>query len=92
MWIGCIWFQIGTSGRLMWTWQWTFRFYKKQGISWLGEWLLASEGRLCSLVHFTGVTLVFCVTMHFTSPQLYRKINTVYKLLDCMGLSMFIKR
>jgi hypothetical protein len=34
-WAGLIWLRIGTSGSLLWTWLWTFGFYKIQGISWL---------------------------------------------------------
>jgi len=32
---GCIWLRRGTSDNLLWTWQWTFRFHKRHGISWL---------------------------------------------------------
>jgi hypothetical protein len=30
-------------GRLLWTRQWTLGFHKRRGISWLAEWLLASQ-------------------------------------------------
>jgi hypothetical protein len=39
VWTGCIWLKIGTSGGLLWTWEWTFGLHKKRGISGLGEWL-----------------------------------------------------
>jgi hypothetical protein len=39
--------KVWTSSGLLWTWQWTFRFYKRQEISWLAEWLLASQGLCC---------------------------------------------
>jgi hypothetical protein len=28
VWTGLIWLRIGTSGQVLWTWQWTFRFHK----------------------------------------------------------------
>jgi hypothetical protein len=38
-----------TSTGLLWTRLWTFGFYKKLGISWLAEWLLAPQEGLCSI-------------------------------------------
>jgi len=35
VWTGFIWLRIGTSSKLLWTVLWTFRFHKRQGISWL---------------------------------------------------------
>jgi hypothetical protein len=32
-----IWLRRGTSGGLLWMWQWILRFQKMQGISWLNE-------------------------------------------------------
>jgi hypothetical protein len=52
VWNGFVWLRIGTSGGLLWTQKWTFRFHKRRGISWLAEWLLASQG-LCSMSQFT---------------------------------------
>jgi hypothetical protein len=49
VWAGCIWFRIEASGGLLWTWCWTFGFHKRRGLSWLDEWLLDSQERLCSL-------------------------------------------
>ena len=34
-WARLMWLRIGTSGELMWIWQWAFRFRNKLGISWL---------------------------------------------------------
>jgi hypothetical protein len=56
VWTGFIWHRIRTSGILLWTWYWAFRFYKRHGMSWLAEWLLASQG-LC----FTELITVRCV-------------------------------
>jgi hypothetical protein len=49
MWIGLIWLRIWSTCGLLWTQQWTFLFYKKQGVSWLALQLLASEEDLCSM-------------------------------------------
>jgi hypothetical protein len=56
IWTGFIWLNIRTGGRLLWRLLWTFRFHKRQGISWLAEQLLASEEGLCSmnLVNFSN--------------------------------------
>jgi len=45
----------------MWTRLWTFVFHKRQGISWLAEWLLASQ-RLCSMefVSQCWIFLILC--------------------------------
>jgi hypothetical protein len=48
VWTWCIWLRIGTSGGLLWTRQWTFGFHRRRGISWLAEWMLASQQGLCS--------------------------------------------
>jgi hypothetical protein len=49
VWTGFIWLMTETSGTLLWTWDWTSRFHKMLGISWLGEKLLASQEGFCSL-------------------------------------------
>jgi hypothetical protein len=49
MWTGFIWFGMGTSGRLLWTQQWTFGFHKRRWISWVAEWLLTFQEGLCSM-------------------------------------------
>jgi hypothetical protein len=54
-WTGSIWLRIGTGGRHLWMWSWTYKFHKMQGISWLGENRLASEG-LCSMKY--GVSMM----------------------------------
>jgi hypothetical protein len=33
----------------LWTWEWTCGFYKRKGISWVAEWLLASQEGLSSM-------------------------------------------
>jgi hypothetical protein len=38
-----------SSGELLWTQWWTIRFHKKRGLSWLAEWLLASQEGLWSM-------------------------------------------
>jgi hypothetical protein len=38
-----IWFKIGTSGVLLWTQKWAFRFHQILGISWVTEQLAASH-------------------------------------------------
>jgi hypothetical protein len=45
---------IGTSGRLLWTRQWTFGFHKRRWISWLAEWLLASLEQFRSMELING--------------------------------------
>jgi hypothetical protein len=42
-----IWLSIGTSGGLLWKWQWIIGVRKRRGISWLAEWLSASGEGLC---------------------------------------------
>jgi hypothetical protein len=50
IWIGLIWLRIGTSGGLLWTWQWTsFRFHKMLGSSWVTAQLTASQEGLSSM-------------------------------------------
>jgi hypothetical protein len=44
-----IWLGRGSSCGLLWTWQWTFRSHRRWGISWMAEWLLASQEGLCSI-------------------------------------------
>jgi hypothetical protein len=43
VWSGLIWLRMRTSGRLLWTRQWTFVLHKRRGISWLAEEVLASH-------------------------------------------------
>jgi hypothetical protein len=33
----------------LWIHQWTFTFYKRQGVSWLAEWILVFQEGLCSM-------------------------------------------
>jgi hypothetical protein len=47
LWSGFIWPRIGSRGELLWTRWWTFAFHKRRGISWLAEWLLASQEGPC---------------------------------------------
>jgi hypothetical protein len=47
-WTGSSWLRIGTGGGLLWMWQWTFKFHKMRGISWLAENRLASQEGPCS--------------------------------------------
>jgi hypothetical protein len=44
VWTGFNWPRIGTSGALLWTLQWTFRFHKMRGTSSSAQWLSASQG------------------------------------------------
>jgi hypothetical protein len=48
-WTGLIWFRMGISGRLLWTWIWILEFYKARGVSWTAERLLAYKEDLCSV-------------------------------------------
>jgi hypothetical protein len=41
VWIGLIWLTIRTSGGLLWTRHWTFRFHKMLGSSWVAAQLVA---------------------------------------------------
>jgi len=36
-------------GALLWTWQWAFRFHRRQGISWPAEYLISFSRR--TLLH-----------------------------------------
>jgi len=36
-WTEIIWLRIGTSGALLWTRQWPFRFHRRRGSSWQSE-------------------------------------------------------
>jgi hypothetical protein len=44
VWTGLIWRRIGTSGRLLLTWYWTFGFHEMLENSWVVEWLVTSQG------------------------------------------------
>jgi len=46
---GFIWLRIGSSGCVLWTWYWSFRFHKKWEGFWSDEWLSASQGGLYSV-------------------------------------------
>jgi hypothetical protein len=47
VWTRLIWLRIGAGGGLLWMREWTFRFHKMWGISWLAENRLASQEGLC---------------------------------------------
>jgi hypothetical protein len=49
MWSGFIWLMTGTRDGFSWTHLWNVGFNKRRGISWLAEWLLASQEGLCSM-------------------------------------------
>jgi hypothetical protein len=51
-WIGLIWLRIGTSGELLWTRYWTFRFHKMLGGSWGAAQLAAPQEGLSSVSLF----------------------------------------
>jgi hypothetical protein len=44
-----IWRRTVTSGEFLWTRKWSFGFHKKQAVTWLAEWLLSSQERLCTM-------------------------------------------
>jgi hypothetical protein len=44
-----IWLRIGTSGGLLWTWRWTFRFHKMLGNSWVAVQLVAFQEGFSSM-------------------------------------------
>ena len=48
-WNGFLWLRTGTSGGTLRTRWRIFRFHSTQGISWLAEELVASQGRRCSM-------------------------------------------
>jgi len=43
VWTEFNWFKTGTSGRLLWTRQWTFRFHKRRENSWLFVFMAGSN-------------------------------------------------
>jgi hypothetical protein len=47
--LGNVTYGLGIGG-LFWTLSWTFGFLKRREISWLSEWLLASQEGICSMV------------------------------------------
>jgi hypothetical protein len=49
IWTGSIWRRIGTSGGLLWTRWWTFRFLKMLGSSWVAAQLATSQEGLSSV-------------------------------------------
>jgi hypothetical protein len=49
MWTGSVWLRVVSSGRLSWTWYWTFRFHERWWIYWLAKRLLPSQGGLNSM-------------------------------------------
>jgi hypothetical protein len=56
VWIGLIWFGIGTSGELLWVWRWTFGFHEMLGSSWVAAQLIAPQEGL-SYVSINGMSL-----------------------------------
>jgi hypothetical protein len=70
MWTGFNWFKVGITGGLLWTRQWNSGFHKRRWISWLSEWLLASQEGLYSvsyLVPWLGVVLHYIITSNYIS-------------------------
>jgi hypothetical protein len=53
--------------RLLWTRSWTFGFHKRRRISWLAEWLSASQERLCSV----ELLILYNSVYHFRTFFLY---------------------
>jgi hypothetical protein len=66
VWIGFIWFRIGTSGGLLWTRYWTFGFHEMLGSSWVAAQLVALQEGFSSLskllyelvIHWWNVTVI----------------------------------
>jgi hypothetical protein len=59
LWTACIWPRIWSDDSLLWTWQWMFRFPKRQRIRWPAEWLISFSKRTCSMQ--------VCVKTEFTN-------------------------
>lgn len=47
-WSGLVWLRRGSSGGLLWTWEWTFGFYKMRTVGWIAEELQFSQEGVCS--------------------------------------------
>jgi hypothetical protein len=80
MWTECIWLRIGTSNWLLRTRQWTFWFHTRQGISWLVEWLSASEQGLSSVelvILYNKKSNVRFVPKSFPTGCLERELQVV---------------
>jgi hypothetical protein len=53
------------NGALLWTWYWTFRFHKRQEISWQVGWLLVSREGLCSMRLVMQINLYVFGAIHW---------------------------
>jgi hypothetical protein len=65
VWSGFIRLRIGTSGGLLWTWLRIFGFHKRRKVSWLQEWLLASQERICSIEWVNDLVILYRSTMFY---------------------------
>ena len=65
--------------KLLWTWQWTFRFHKMQGISWLSECVLASED---------GISFVDLVSWFVIEIIVVENVGTITFPLEFLALKI----
>jgi len=72
------WLRIGTSVGLLWTRKWTFGFHKKRAISWLAEWLLASQEGRCFMgwvIYLHSKLVTYISTYMAIYPKLLKKLT-----------------
>jgi hypothetical protein len=72
-----MWLRLGTSGGLLWTLYWNFRFIEYLRISWVAERLVASQEELRSMGLASSAINDHCLRkkIHFYEVNLYRKIG-----------------
>jgi hypothetical protein len=72
VWTGLIWLRIGTFGRLLWTWKWTFEFHIILGNSWVAAWLAASQEGLRSVELASWLIGLFVEAPTFSRQSAHR--------------------
>jgi hypothetical protein len=79
-WTGLNWLSIGTSGGLLWTWEWTFRFHEMLGSSWVATLLAAFQEGLSSMKLVSYVQSYKEVLRKKLAFQQLSGINEEYKI------------
>jgi hypothetical protein len=88
VWIALIWFRVGTSGGLLWTWYWTFGFNKMLISSWVAAQLATSQeglSSICEWVFQYCISLIICLCC-------LKSRSYINKVMGAAGISVAITR
>jgi hypothetical protein len=69
VWIGLIWFRVGTSVGLLWTRKWTFGFHKMLGSSWVAAQLAVFEEELSSVSEWVVLEHIYAGNSNRSFPN-----------------------